>query len=337
MKKLRIGILGAGAIARASHIPGYAANGNCELTAIADIAESSLAGVREKWHFLREYRDCSELLGTEKPDLVSICLPNKFHARYAIEAMECGCDVILEKPVAISMAEALAIRDARRRTGRRLAVCFSHRFNCLVRAARQAITEGRIGEPYMLRIRFAHNGPFPGWAVSDWFYDPEVAGGGAALDMGIHAMDLARWLIGEVTAVTAFTGILRKPIAVEDNLTALLRFGNRAMGCLDCSWTSCAGFVGIEVMGDAGAVTVDYAAGETRLASGAAKPDGTLEMANGVIATRGASSWQSQMAELIGQELDGAPFATGIDDGIAALGIALAIYESARTGKSVAL
>ena len=94
MKKLKVAVFGAGAIARASHIPGYAANENCELTAIADVSPESLAGVREKWHFEREYNDCSALLAHEKPDLVSICLPNKYHARYAIEAMRAGCDAI---------------------------------------------------------------------------------------------------------------------------------------------------------------------------------------------------------------------------------------------------
>lgn len=66
MKKLKVAVFGAGAIARASHIPGYAANENCELTAIADVSPESLAGVREKWHFEREYNDCSALLAHEK-------------------------------------------------------------------------------------------------------------------------------------------------------------------------------------------------------------------------------------------------------------------------------
>ncbi|WP_303054775.1 Gfo/Idh/MocA family protein [Victivallis vadensis] len=337
MKKLKIGVLGAGAIARASHIPGYAADGRCELAAIADVSPESLAAVREKWRFSREYSDCSELITREKLDLVSICLPNKFHARYAVEALEAGCDVILEKPVAVSLDEALAIREAQQRTGRQVAVCFSHRFNSMVQAAHTALATGAIGKPYMIRIRFAHNGPYPGWAVSDWFYNPEIAGGGAVLDMGIHAIDLARWLIGEVTQVTAFTGTLRKSIAVEDNMTALLRFGRTAMGYLDCGWTSCAGFSGIEVMGDNGAVTVDYAAGETRQATGVARPDGSIEMQNSVIATCGDSAWKCQMAGFIAEKMENRPFSAGIDEGIAALRIALAIYESSQNNRTVLL
>lgn len=337
MKKLRIGVLGGGAIARASHIPGYAANENCELTAIADILPSSLAGVREKWHFEHEYSDCSELLQKERPDLVSICLPNKYHARYAIEAMECGCDVILEKPVAVSMEEAEAIKAAQQRTGRRLAVCFSHRFNPLAIAARDAVLAGKIGEPYMIHVRFAHTGPYPGWAKTDWFYNPEMAGGGAVLDMGIHAIDLAHWFIGDIKAVTGFSETLRKKIEVEDNTVAAFKFDRPAMGYIECGWTSVAGFYGLEIMGDKGAVLANYAEEKTILTQGGFTPDGKFETRSEVIGTLTVDAWENQMAKLIEAELKEEPFPTSIDDGIKALKVALAIYDSAKTGRTIEL
>ena len=338
MKKLRIGVLGAGAIARAAHIPGYAASENCELTAIADISPESLAGVREKWQFKKEYSDCSELIQTEKPDLVSICLPNIYHARYAIEAMEAGCDVILEKPVATTLEDALAIAEAQKRTGRKLAVCFSHRFNQMVIAAKNAVDAGAIGKPYMMRVRFAHGGPFPGWAVSDWFYDPERAGGGAVLDMGIHAMDLMLWFLGKATEVKGFAGTLRKDIAVDDNMTALLKFGNDAMGYMECGWTSCAGFSGQEIMGDNGAITIDYAKGEVVLCSGVNSPDGSLKMETQVIAKSGKlTAWQNQMAVFIEEKIAGKDFSTSIQDGIEALKVGLGVYESSEKGNTVKL
>ncbi|MPM95907.1 hypothetical protein SDC9_143063 [bioreactor metagenome] len=120
-------------------------------------------------------------------------------------------------------------------------------------------------------------------------------------------------------------------------MTALLRFNKTAMGYLDCSWTSCAGFSGIEVMGDNGAVIVDYAAGETRLNTGMTRPDGSVEMQNSVIATRGDSAWKCQMAEFISEKLEDRPFTVGIDEGIAALRIALAIYDSSSSNRAVSL
>jgi predicted dehydrogenase len=208
----------------------------------------------------------------------------------------------------------------------------------MVIAAKKAVDAGAIGKPYMMRVRFAHGGPFPGWAVSDWFYDPERAGGGAVLDMGIHAMDLMLWFLGKATEVKGFAGTLRKDIAVDDNMTALLKFGNDAMGYMECGWTSCAGFSGQEIMGDKGAITIDYSKGEVIQCSGVTSPDGSVKMENQVIAKRGGlSAWQNQMAVFIEEKLADKEFSTSIQDGIEALKIGLGVYESSLKGNTVKL
>ena len=337
MRKIRVAVLGAGAIAQGSHLPGYGASENCELIAIADPQQSCLAEVREKYRFAREYADFRELLAAEKVDVVSVCLPNALHADAACLALEHGADVILEKPVSLTEADAGRIQAAVRRTGRKLAVCFSHRFNGLIRAAKEALDAGKIGEPYMIRIRFAHGGPYPGWAKSDWFYNPGLAGGGALLDMGIHAIDLAENLLGKIVAVSAVCGTLRKDIQLDDNASLLLRFERKAFGYLEVSWTSKAGFSGVEICGDAGAICVDYAAGETVLTAGAARPDGSFAMAKTVLARRGESAWKCQMAEFIADLVAERPFPCGIEEGIASLRVALGAYESNRTGREIRL
>ena len=207
----------------------------------------------------------------------------------------------------------------------------------MVRAAAEAVKAGRIGKPYMVRIRFAHNGPYPGWAVGDWFYDPEVAGGGAMLDMGIHAIDLVHWLVGPITEVAALTGTLRKPIRVEDNMVLSFRAGAGCMGCIDCSWTSPAGFNGVELYGDNGALLVDYLEGKTILNEGMTTPDGTMQIHTEELAQRGNSAWKDEMAELIAAAVCGQPLQPGIDAGIDALRVALAAYESTRSGRQIKL
>lgn len=337
MGKIRVAVLGAGAIAQNSHIPGYGAAENCDLVAIADPQQSCLDAVRKTYSFAREYADFRELLAAEKVDVVSVCLPNALHTDAACMALESGADVILEKPVALTEADALRIQDAVKSSGRKLAVCFSHRFNNMVRAAKEALDAGKIGEPYMIRIRFAHGGPYPGWAKSDWFYNPEQAGGGALLDMGIHAINLAEYFLGEISAVKAVCGTLRKDIPLDDNASLLLRFARQAFGYLEVSWTSKAGFSGVEICGDEGAICVDYAAGETVLTAGAAKPDGSFAMEKTVLATRGDSAWKSQMEEFIACLTDGREFPFGIEEGISSLRVALGAYESNRSGQEIQL
>jgi len=85
------------------------------------------------------------------------------------------------------------MQTAARKHGTKVMIAFSHRFGTMCKTVNEALVAGKIGRPYHLRIRFAHTGPIPSWARTDWFYKPELDGGGALLDMGIHAFDLARW------------------------------------------------------------------------------------------------------------------------------------------------
>ncbi|MBN1556916.1 MAG: Gfo/Idh/MocA family oxidoreductase [Lentisphaerae bacterium] len=338
MKKFRIGVIGAGSIARHAHIPGYAAASNCVLTAIADPDAGCLQKVAEQgWRFAGVYSDYREMLKKEKLDVVSVCAPNVFHKAMAVAALEKGCDLLLEKPVALTMADAEAIRSSARRKRRRIMVAFSHRFNELNVAARKAVRAGRIGKLYMLRVRFAHTGPWPGWASTGWFYNPKLAGGGAMLDMAIHAFDLVQWFAGPVTAMQAKVATLRKPIQVDDNAVALLEFGPKCLGYVEAGWTSPAGYCGVELMGDNGAIFVDYSQNKTIMVSGVRTPDGKSRQRTAVLQEGGPASWKAQMGHFTRQLGRRGPFRVGIEDGISALRVALAAYQSSRTGRRVVL
>jgi predicted dehydrogenase len=338
MRKFRVGVIGAGSIARGAHIPGYAAARNCELAAIADPEERCLRKVAEKgWTFRRVYSDYREMLKGEDLDVVSVCTPNLYHREMAVAALDKGCDVLLEKPVALTLPDALAIRAAARRRRRRVMVAFSHRFSDLNAAARRAVRQGRIGRLYMLRVRFAHTGPWPGWASTDWFYNPRLAGGGAMLDMAIHAFDLAQWYAGPVTAVQARVATLRKKIAVDDNAVAILEFGPRCLGYVEAGWTSPAGYCGVELMGDNGAIFVDYSAAKATMISGARTPDGKSRQETAVLQEGCRPLWSVQMAHFTRQLGRRGPFCVGINEGIAALRVALAAYRSSRAGRRVQL
>jgi predicted dehydrogenase len=339
MKKHRIGVIGAGAIAQALHIPGYAAAAHCELAAIADPSPARLREVRDKgWKFLREYRDYRDLLANEKPDAVSICTPNQFHAEIAIACLKAGADLLLEKPMALTNKEAQAIARTAQATGRRIMVGFSHRFNELNLAAKKALDSGKIGKPFMIRVRFAHTGPIPGWAKSDWFYKPELSGGGALMDMAVHAFDIAQWFISPATSVYAQTATLRKKIPVDDNVVAVLEFGESCMGYIECGWTSPAGFSGIEIMGDKGAICSDYTANRTTLTVQTTTASGTGKAKTTVLADHPKSgAWQNEMTYFTKQLATGKPFQPGIEAGLLTTRLVVAAYKSSQTGRKISL
>ena len=337
MKKFRVGVIGGGAIAQACHIPGFAAAKNCELVALADPDPKIRKMVSEKWTFARQYSDHASMLAAEELDVVSIGTPNVFHKPIAIDCMKKGIPaMLLEKPIAISLAEGKAIADAAKKYGTRVMVGFSHRFNAYAQSAKAALDKGLIGKPYMIRVRFAHTGPFPGWAKTDWFYNPKLSGGGAMLDMAIHGFDLVQYYLGPVTAVMAKAATLRKKIKVDDNNVTLLEFGNKALGYVETGWTSPSGYCGVEIMGDNGCIYVDYNSKVTMVV-GARTADGKFEEKTSVLCDKMNRAWDGEMAYFTSQLGKRSKFCVGLPEGRAALKVALGAFKSSQTGRRVAI
>jgi predicted dehydrogenase len=218
-------------------------------------------------------------------------------------------------------------------------VAFSHRFISMNAAAKKLLAQGAIGKPYMIRVRYAHGGPYPGWAQSDWFYKKEIAVGGAVLDMGIHALDICQYLIGPIQSVMAENRTLRKKIEVDDNSVMILDFGPKAkcLGYIEVGWTSKAGFSGIEVFGDNGCMTLDLVNGPS-ITRGVTNPDGTRKVSTEPIQVpAGPSHWPGQMVSWVHHVLGKKTAAAvpGVAEGVSSLAAGLAAMESSRTGKRV--
>ncbi len=337
-RTLKAGVIACGSIAQMMHLPGYAKCPGVELAAACDPEDKRRREVQRIKPGLRTYDDYREMLKAEELDIVSVCSPNRFHAQHAVAALEHGAHVLLEKPAALNMKEIAAIRAAVRKSGRRLIVGFSHRFMRGNRKIHKMLAAGVIGEPYMIRMRLAHAGPYPGWAKSDWFYSPKLAGGGAMLDMGIHAIDQLLWHLGPVKTVQAMARTLRKPIKVDDNAVLLLEFArSKALGYIEVGWTSPSGFNGIEIMGDSGCILENYA-GQMTLTTGKITPNmkKRAKLRTRVVdAAPTHGGWQIELGEVVKAFRKNSDLGMGIDAGGAALAVALAGYESSRTGRQV--
>ena len=333
-KSFTAAVIGCGSIAQHLHLPGYAKRGDISRLVGVDPVAERRAEVEEKFSLAATYSDYREMFAHERPDFVSVCTPNVFHAEHALAALQAGAHLLLEKPMTLTLAEAQAVSVAATAAGKQVMIGFSHRLRRSNQAIKQLLQDGAIGEPFMIRIRFAHGGPFPGWAKSDWFYQPELAGGGALFDMGIHAIDLCEWLIGPITSVIAVMGTLRKPIALDDNAVMALEFGARAMGYIEVGWTSGPGFLGLEIYGDAGSIINDYDA-PLRLCRGISSPDmqaGPAYSWEEVPVSVGPETWEVEINYFLDAILAGQPIEMGLDAGIASLAVALAAMDSARNG-----
>lgn len=330
MEKLRIGIIGCGAIGARVHAPGYKKCEECQIVALADIHEGRLRSLGKQTGATGLYTDYKEMLDKEKLDAVSICTPNYLHAEQTIEAAKRGVHILCEKPMATSRKEADAMLRAVDKNNVILMVGFTHRFMNFNIKTKELLDSGVIGKPFMIRARFAHDGPYKSWgAQSDWFFDPVRAKGGALLDMGIHAIDMCRHFMGEIAEVSGQIGNLVKDIEVEDSALALIKFTSGVHGYIEVGWSSKDGVLGFEIYGSKGTIIVDYV---TPLKIWTEDKPGWQ-----VIENVSGGGWDTEIRHFVDCLIhEKQPDTTG-EDGKVALEVALAIYEANEKNTSIKL
>lgn len=198
-----------------NHCRKLAALDTAVLAALSDTDESRLSAAATEFGVSTTYPDLQGVLEDSSIDGVVLAVPNHLHAPLAIKAMEAGKHVLVEKPMCMNTAEAEEMIKVRDRTKRILMVGMNQRFQPAIAGARKMIADGTIGTIQYVRTRWNLTRPFAGlWERGDWFLKADTSGGGPLLDMGIHRLDLAMFLIGfpDFTEITgsSFYGIGRE-------------------------------------------------------------------------------------------------------------------------------
>lgn len=256
--KLKAGVIGLGM--GGGHLAGYLAHPDVEVVAIADRREDRRALLPSRWPTFKGkvYHEGIEMIQKEKLDILSVAVPNNQHAELTIAGLEAGANVLCEKPMAMNAQEAQAMLDTAKRCGKKLGIDFSYRFNPQSRAMKDMIAEGALGNIYYGRSVWLRRAGIPGLSTSNfntgtgapmgsWFYDKAQSGGGPLIDLGVHRLDLALWLMGypEPTWVMASTYDKFGPkwakqlgleYTVEDLACAMIKFKNGATLELDAAW-----------------------------------------------------------------------------------------------------
>ncbi|HEX8570117.1 MAG TPA: Gfo/Idh/MocA family oxidoreductase [Caulobacteraceae bacterium] len=237
MTKPRVGFLGTGWIGR-HRMQAIVETGAVEPAAIADPSPECAAEAQKLAPDARVVGGLDELLDLGLDGLV-IATPSALHAEQSITALERGVAVFCQKPLGRNAAEAKAVVDAARAADRLLAVDLSYRFTEGMRRVSEVVRSGELGRVYAADLVF-HNAYGPDKA---WFYDPQLSGGGCVMDLGVHLVDLALWVLDfpkvERTSAALFSG--GEPLAgrtdrVEDFASAGLLLSNGTLMRLACSW-----------------------------------------------------------------------------------------------------
>ncbi|AYN26138.1 gfo/Idh/MocA family oxidoreductase [Buttiauxella sp. 3AFRM03] len=248
-RKLRVAIIGGGQVAQTVHASYYLTRSELELVAVVDSHTGRAQALADKLGIPHAFSDADEMYRTCAPDIVSVCTPNRFHHQHVMQALEHNCHVMCEKPPAMTPEQAAEMRDAARKAGKVLAYDFHHRFASDTQFLRQQVVAGTLGEIYVTTAKALRRCGVPGWGV---FTNKELQGGGPLIDIGIHMLDAAMYVLGfpAVRRVSAHSfqklGTRKhsgqfgewdpKTYTVEDALFATIEFHNGGILRLETSF-----------------------------------------------------------------------------------------------------
>ena len=239
MSKIRYALIGCGRIAP-NHIAACMNNADgLVICAVCDPVAERMEEVlkpmaQEERAKVRRYADYRDMLEAEKPELCAIATERGRHAAIGLDVLRAGCNVIIEKPIALSIDDARALIAEAEKRGLKLCACHQNRFNKSIRKIRSAVEEGRFG-------RMLHGAAHIRWNRGPSYYEQArwrgtwEQDGGALMNQCIHNIDLLRWMMGdEVTEVMAYTDNLQHDyIQAEDLGMALVKFASGAYGLIE--------------------------------------------------------------------------------------------------------
>lgn len=251
-KKARIGIIGAGTVARDNQIPAFLKCDDAEVIAVFDRHIERAQVLCQRYGIPKAYSVLEDLLNDEDIDCVSICTGNVSHESLVIAAAKAGKNILCEKPMAISVQEAENMKKAVEESGVTFMMAFVNRFRQESIIISELLEQQRFGQIYHARCGWVRRRGTP----SGWFTDKSKSGGGAVLDIGVHVIDLTWYLMGRPRPVSV-SGVTHKQIGAyetrsvkgwaaagakigvfdnEEAATALIRFENGASMSVDISW-----------------------------------------------------------------------------------------------------
>lgn len=252
MKKFKVGIIGCGGIANGKHMPTLTQLENVEMVAFCDIDVEKAKAAKEKFgtEDAKIYSDYTELLADDTIDVVHVLTPNNMHSPISCDAMRAGKDVLCEKPMAKTAAQAAEMVKVAKETGRTLSIGYQNRRSREAICLKKMCDHGELGEIYYAKAHAIRRRAVPTWGV---FLDAEAQGGGPLIDIGTHALDLTLWCMNNYEPEMVVGSSYRKladqtdqgnafgdwntdDFTTEDSAFGFIKMKNGATIVLESSW-----------------------------------------------------------------------------------------------------
>jgi predicted dehydrogenase len=349
-RKVKIGIIGVGTIGSV-HAEAYVKVPEAQVVALCDILPERLQEKGKRHSVTRLFEKYQDLLADPEIEAVSVCVPNRMHAPIAIEAFKAGKHVLLEKPMAMSQKEGMAIVAARDAAKKVLTMGMVRRQSPDAEVVKAAIDSGKLGEIYQIRIRLIRRRGIPG--LGGWFTTKGESGGGGLIDIGVHFFDLAMWTTGlwNPTRVSAkvyskfgspmqdyhYISMWAGPpkfegtFDVDDYAAGIVRFGDKATLSFEVAWAANAKDEQmLEILGTKGGLVVG---GDTVLLTEVDNMMADIKLNY----NKDGGGFPQEMAKFVAAvKGEAAPPATG-EQGVIAMRLIDAIYASSAQNAEVAV
>lgn len=251
-RKTRIGFIGGGGISR-THMRYLAEMDDVEMVGVADVSQGALDLCSKEYGFSNCYTDYHELLKIKDLDAVTVGTPNGMHHQPTIDALKAGKDVMVEKPMAMTAGEAAEMVKTAARQKRLLVIGFQHRFAPAAQMLKRSIDKGDFGTVFYARCLALRRRGIPNWGV---FGRKDLQGGGPLIDIGVHMIEVAHYLMGSPQPVSAYGSMYTylgdkpsdtacswpnwdyKNYTVEDLAVGMVRFANGATLSVEASFAA---------------------------------------------------------------------------------------------------
>jgi len=254
--RVRIGIIGLGAIGVTHAQALDRLRDRAELVAFS--GGSPAAAAAAGWPDAAA-QDVAQVVGNPDVDVVVPCSPSEYHARNVLDALDAGKDVVVEKPMALTVADADAVVALAEQRGRTVSMISQHRFDPAHARLKALVDAGRLGELRLARTHVHGFRTTEYYASADWRRS-QALGGGVVMNQGVHNIDVLQWLAGDVVDVTAQLATLGQRMDAEDTAVATLRFAGGALGVLTLSTAT--------PPGRAGTIDLDFTGGSVSVGQG---------------------------------------------------------------------
>jgi scyllo-inositol 2-dehydrogenase (NAD+) len=331
--KLNVGLIGLGRLGRVYARDLSMRIGCTRLAAVADLSQAAVDEVGREFDVPRRSTSFADLIADASVDAVVIVTPTATHAEVTKVAAAAGKPIFCEKPLSITLEEAMAIRTAVKESGVFFQHGFMRRFDRGFAAAKAQLGSGVIGDAVVFKS--SSRDPYP---PSVEYANPKSSGG-LIIDMGIHDIDLARWYMGEVASVQAIGGVLAYPelgaVGDIDNAVISLVFESGRLGVIDITRNGIYGYdINTELLGTKGTLRIGYLR-ETPLL--VMTKSGVVHDTVPYFMERFGEAYSAQLENFAQNVLHGRKPPITVDDGVEALRVAVAATRARETGQPVSL